>query len=242
MTTGIYTPPNSVFYLESFHCTVRCRYDVVNFLPNAHNTHPIAHDCLLNRLFGRRSKKTSKRRVTGLCEGNSPGTGEFPAQRASNAENVSIWWRHHGCFMKLCWVELWRQPTHWKQKIVNLTTLSSVVATLVVIGTTYGASSDDKPVKLSTFCFQHSIISFELIRVVYLPIFFMDAWQSGNRTGGTGNHWGGREFLEPPLFAQDKLLQAQVMCISSIMRKLWYRNQQYPAPSHTKEIEFRLSN
>ena len=22
-------------------------------------------------------------------------TGEFPAQRASNAENVSIWWRHH---------------------------------------------------------------------------------------------------------------------------------------------------
>ena len=23
------------------------------------------------------------------------GTGEFPAQRSSNAENVSIWWRHH---------------------------------------------------------------------------------------------------------------------------------------------------
>ena len=22
-------------------------------------------------------------------------TGEFPAQRASNAENISIWWRHH---------------------------------------------------------------------------------------------------------------------------------------------------
>ena len=27
--------------------------------------------------------------------GNSPGTGEFPAQMASNAENVSNWWRHH---------------------------------------------------------------------------------------------------------------------------------------------------
>ena len=40
-------------------------------------------------------KKTSKLRVTGLCVGNSPGTGEFPAQMASNAENVSIWWRHH---------------------------------------------------------------------------------------------------------------------------------------------------
>ena len=33
-------------------------------------------------------------RVTGLCEGNSPGTGEFRAQRASNAENVSIWYKH----------------------------------------------------------------------------------------------------------------------------------------------------
>ena len=43
----------------------------------------------------RRSKKTSKLRVTGLCERNSSVTGEFPAQRASNAENVSIWWRHH---------------------------------------------------------------------------------------------------------------------------------------------------
>ena len=54
-----------------------------------------SRDCLLNRLFRRRSKRTSKLRVTGLCAGNSPGTGEFPAQRASYAENVSIWWRHH---------------------------------------------------------------------------------------------------------------------------------------------------
>ena len=44
------------------------------------------HDCLLNRLFRRRSKKTSKFRVTGLCAGNSPVTGEFPAQMASNAD------------------------------------------------------------------------------------------------------------------------------------------------------------
>ena len=53
-------------------------------------------ECLLRRLIRRTSKKTSKLRVTGLCAGNSPGTGEFPAQMASNAENVSIWWRHHG--------------------------------------------------------------------------------------------------------------------------------------------------
>ena len=52
-------------------------------------------------LFRRRSMKLSKLCVTGLCAGNSPVTGGFPAQRASNAENVSIWWRHH-VSMVLC--------------------------------------------------------------------------------------------------------------------------------------------
>ena len=56
------------------------------------------HDCLLNRLFRHRSKKTSKLRVTGLCLGNSSVTGEFPAQMASNTENVSIWW----CLHEIC--------------------------------------------------------------------------------------------------------------------------------------------
>ena len=74
---------------------------VVFSLQWRHNGHNGAsnhqpHDCLLNRLFRRRSKKTSKLRVTGFCAGNSPVTGEFPAQKASNAENVSNWWRHHG--------------------------------------------------------------------------------------------------------------------------------------------------
>ena len=39
-------------------------------------------------------------RVTSLCVGNSPGTGEFPAQMASNAEIFSIWWRHHDTHRK----------------------------------------------------------------------------------------------------------------------------------------------
>ena len=52
-------------------------------------------DGLLNRLFRRRSKNISKFHVTGLCEANSLVTGEFSSQRASNVENVSIWWHHH---------------------------------------------------------------------------------------------------------------------------------------------------
>ena len=50
-------------------------------------------------------RKTSKLRVTGLCAGNSPVTGEFPAQMASNAENVSIWLCHHGFIARL--VSFW---------------------------------------------------------------------------------------------------------------------------------------
>ena len=48
-----------------------------------------------SKIYSVRSKKTSKLRVTGLYVGNSLVTGKFPAQRASNAENGSIWWRHH---------------------------------------------------------------------------------------------------------------------------------------------------
>ena len=52
-------------------------------------------ECLPNRLFRHRSKKTSKLPVTGLCAMNSLVTGQFPAQMVSNPEN-SIWWRRHG--------------------------------------------------------------------------------------------------------------------------------------------------
>ena len=61
------------------------------------------HECLLRR----RSQKTSKLRVTGLCAGNSPETGEFPAEMASNAENVSI-------LMMSSWNLSWREsPRLW---------------------------------------------------------------------------------------------------------------------------------
>ena len=56
------------------------------------------YECLLNCLSRHRSKKISKLRVTGLCEGNSPVVGEFHTQRASNAQmfpfdDVIMWQR-----------------------------------------------------------------------------------------------------------------------------------------------------
>ena len=62
-----------------------------------HNGHQITSLTIVYSTIysGADQRKTSELHVTGLCVGNSPGTGEFLAQMASNAENVSIWWRHH---------------------------------------------------------------------------------------------------------------------------------------------------
>ena len=103
-----------IWYLSSesrnWGCPRLIRFIKSQWRHNGHDgvSNHQTHDCLLNRLFRRRSIKTSKLRVIGLSAGNSPVTGEFPAQKASNAEDVSIWWRHHdstktctGCKFKL---------------------------------------------------------------------------------------------------------------------------------------------
>ena len=56
--------------------------------------------CLLNRLFSRRSKKTSKLRVIGLCAGNSPGPVNSPhkgpvTRKIFPFDDVIMWWRRH---------------------------------------------------------------------------------------------------------------------------------------------------
>ena len=79
--------PNALELLKCYSKPLKYRLT----LQWRHNGHSVSNhqppDCLLNRFLRRKSKKTSKLRVTGLCAGNSPGTGEFPAQMASNAEN-----------------------------------------------------------------------------------------------------------------------------------------------------------
>ena len=50
--------------------------------------------------------------------GESTGTGEFPAQMASNAENVSIWWRHHAVDYRILNL-LWHKP-HVSTSVIPL--------------------------------------------------------------------------------------------------------------------------
>ena len=102
------------------------------------------HECLLNRSFSRRSKKTSKLRVTGLCVGNSPVTGEFPAQRTSNARNVSISWRlrlawRSFCGLRLGHLSLWNhRNTFLDQVSVDEINWDLICRWLEVIWLVYG--------------------------------------------------------------------------------------------------------
>ena len=59
----------------SYFISLQWRHNVRNGVSNHQ-----PHHCLLKRLFRRKSKKTPKLRVTGLCTGNSPVTAEFLAQ------------------------------------------------------------------------------------------------------------------------------------------------------------------
>ena len=99
-------------------------------------SHHQPHDCLRKRLFRRRSKKTSKLRVSGLCVGNSPVTGELSAQMAINTENVSILMTSSGPqkktlvfdikaqeeLPKICWLDFqmhFLKKNMWISLIVN---------------------------------------------------------------------------------------------------------------------------
>ena len=57
------------------------------------------HDCLLNLLSRRKSKKTSKLRVTGIYAGNSPW---IPRTKCQWRGKCSIGWRQHGDGCKHC--------------------------------------------------------------------------------------------------------------------------------------------
>ena len=114
--TGYHTARHTV-------CSLQWRHNGRDSVSNHRRLH-----CLLNRLFRRRSKKASKLLITGLCEGNSPVTGEFPSQRASNVENVSIWWRHP------VWISSsWHPrhiPLHRRLRKFNYGLVKSITSTL----------------------------------------------------------------------------------------------------------------
>ena len=80
-------------------------------------------DCLLSYLF----RKHQSSALLALCEGNPPVTGGFPTQRASNAENVSIWWRHHelGFIFYLLPQVAWEQYQPMRKYVIRICNVRS---------------------------------------------------------------------------------------------------------------------
>ena len=82
-----------------------------NTSPTSYNVHPLGH---ITCHYGDVIMGTIASQITSLTivystvysgadqrkHQSSTGTGEFPAQMASNTENVSIWWRHHALTAK----------------------------------------------------------------------------------------------------------------------------------------------
>ena len=93
-----------------------------------HNDHDVVsnhqpHGCLLNRLFRRRSKKTSKLRVTGLCVGNSPGPVNSPhkwpvTRKMFPFDDVIMWCVHSDIFVAQCVLKFGDRVPHWVYKAV----------------------------------------------------------------------------------------------------------------------------
>ena len=94
-----------------------------NQLDGVSNHQP--HDCLFNRLFKCKWKKTPKLHVTGLCEGNSPVTDEFPTRRTSNLKKFPFDYvimvtslllnrkQSYGMLEKIHWTKM----SMWKQSL-----------------------------------------------------------------------------------------------------------------------------
>ena len=101
-------------------------------LQRRHNGHDSVsnhqpHDCLLNRLFGRRSKKISKLRVTGFCAGihrrpvNSPHKWPVTRKIFPFDDVIMIWSEPTMIAIELCikfslagkWIEVWLTVMWW---------------------------------------------------------------------------------------------------------------------------------
>ena len=74
----VYVPPSYALQQERKGCNLT-RFSSLRWSHNGRDS--VSNHCLLHRLFRRRSKKTSKLRVTGLCVGNSSGPVNSPHKR-----------------------------------------------------------------------------------------------------------------------------------------------------------------
>ena len=78
-------------WLQTIHA-FHCRYVIISAMASQITSFSIVCPAVCSAVDQRKQSSTSLAFVV---------TGEFPSQRASNAENDYIWWPHHGRFLWL---------------------------------------------------------------------------------------------------------------------------------------------
>ena len=68
--------------------------------------------------------------VSLACVRNSPMTGEFPTQRASDAQNVSISWRHHDTILTHQGIQYFTKYKLFPLRLWHMKTVTSRLAML----------------------------------------------------------------------------------------------------------------
>ena len=92
--------------------------------------------------------------------------GKFPTQRASNAEIVSIWWRHHTqiTYYSSCWcifvrdLEVLRRSRFWLRNFPGIDCVVSALLRNVTTSSRYAIGSTRKIRRLSLMVWHHTIV------------------------------------------------------------------------------------
>ena len=90
---------------KSLHCEQHCNDVIMGAMASQITSLTIVYSIVYSGAYQRKYQSSTSLAFVG---GIQRGPGEFPAQMASNAENVSFWWRHH---------ELWTYPYEKKTTV-----------------------------------------------------------------------------------------------------------------------------
>ena len=185
----LYAPFTAIFH-GCFTCTLQCRHNGRDGF-----SHRQPHDYLLNRLYRRRSKKTSKLRVTGLCVGNPVNSPhKWPVTRKMFPyEDVIMRWgnlttedttkqqsaTHAQCLVSLLCITAYTS-IHWNENVV-LKKFAPLTALKVVKMATVSAAIYEnliKSNKISVFGVKRMLFIYEKDRLLLCELaralFIMD--------------------------------------------------------------------
>ena len=155
-----------------------CPKGYANVITWRHNGHDGAsnhqpHDCL--PIIQAQIKESIKATCHWPLWGDSPVAGEFPSTKASNAESVSIWWRHHGFCSVLfrcgyvitfAWIPVIFSPFTWLRCRDNCP--NDIEVTLVDMGKLASIKSQKHKRKPCSWFMRNTVSTLISIKIIWV--------------------------------------------------------------------------